>query len=88
MPDRAGDSEVLSRDRLLDLLTVRATEGLSAGESDELDHALPAQWDLGVDDLDLAAAAVYLAYDAARAESETMPEALKLRILRPDTAQE
>ena len=84
MPDRVEDSEVLSRDRLLDLLAARATEGLSAGESDELERALPTQWDLGVDDLDLAAAAVDLAYDSACVGSETMPEALKRRILRTD----
>jgi hypothetical protein len=84
MPDRVEDSEVLSSDRLLDLLAARATEGLSAAESDELEHALPAKWDLGADDLDLAAAAVYLAYDATRARAETMPEALKRRILRTD----
>ena len=84
MPNRVGDSEVLSRDRLLDLLAARATEGLSAGESSELELALAGQRDLGADDLDLAAAAVYLAYDATCAKTETMPEALKLRILRPD----
>lgn len=75
---------MLSRDRLLDLLAARATEGLPAGESSELERALADQTDLGPDDLDLAAAAVYLAYAAARAESEPIPEALKRRILGPD----
>jgi hypothetical protein len=66
---------------LLDLLTARATEGLSAGESNELEQALVAQTDLGLDDLDLAAAAVYLTYDATRATAGPMPETLKRRIL-------
>lgn len=86
MQNRVGGSEVLSRDRLLDLLAARATEGLSAGESSELEQALAGQTDLGADDLDLAAAAVYLAYDATRAETETIPEALKRRILRSDNS--
>ena len=84
MPNRVGDSEVLSQDRLLDLLAARATEGLSAGESSELEQALAGRRELGLDDLDLAAAAVYLAYDAACGDAETMPEALKRRLLRPD----
>jgi hypothetical protein len=75
---------MLSDDRLLDLLAARATEGLPAGQSGELEQALVERPDLGADDLDLAAAAVYLVYDATRAESETMPEALRRRILRPD----
>jgi len=74
-------AEMPCRDRLLDLLTAHATEGLSAGESNELEQALVAQTDLGLDDLDLAAAAVYLTYDATRATAEPMPEALKRRIL-------
>ena len=84
MPNRVEGSEVLSLDRVLDLLAARATEGLSAGEADELGQALPGQRDLGVDDLDLAAAAVYLAYDATCGNAEAMPEELKRRILRPD----
>ena len=82
MPNRAGDSEVLSRDRMVDLLAARATEGLSVGESIELEQALAGQRDLGADDLDLAAAAVYLAYDATCDRTETMPGALRRRILR------
>jgi len=77
-------SEVLPHDRLLDLLAARATEGLPAGESNELEQALAGQRELGLDDLDLAAAAVYLAYDAACGKAETMPEALKRKILPPD----
>ena len=72
-------------DRLLDLLVARATEGLPAGDANELAQALASQRELDVDDLDLAAAAVYLAYDAACAKTETMPGALKRRIPRPDT---
>lgn len=73
-----------SRDRLLDLLTARATEGLPVDESRELEHALLQQEDLGADDLDLAAAAVYLAFDAGRCtEPEPMPEALRRRIPWP-----
>jgi hypothetical protein len=75
---------MISRERLLDLLAARATEGLTAGEANELEQALPARRELGADDLDLAAAAVYLAYDATRGETETIPEALKRRILRSD----
>ena len=68
----------------MDLLAARATEGLTADESDELEQALAGQQELGADDLDLAAAAVYLAYDAAFGKAETMPEDLKRRILRRD----
>ena len=75
---------MLRRDRLLDLLAARATEGLPAGDANELEQALAAQRELDVDDLDLAAAAVYLAYDAACGKTEMMPEAVKRRILRPD----
>ena len=71
-------------DRLLDLLVARATEGLPAGDANELAQALASQRELDVDDLDLAAAAVNLAYDAACGKAEMMPEAVKRRILRPD----
>ena len=73
-----------SRDRLLDLVVSRATEGLAADEALELEQALHGQTDLDRDDLDLAAAAVYLAFDAGRVEFEPMPEALKRRILGSD----
>lgn len=81
MPDRAGGAEMLAGDRLLNLLTARATEGLSVGESVELERCLAVQSELDADDLDLAAAAVYLAYDAVHGQAEPMPEALKRRIL-------
>lgn len=70
-----------SPDRLLDLLVARATEGLPADESDELEQALPGRRDLGGDDLDLAAAAVYLAYDVTGSHAEPMPGTLKRQIL-------
>ena len=69
-----------SRDRLLDLLVARATEGLAAAESDELERELRKQRELVSDDLDLAAAAVYLALDATT-ETDPMPDRLKERIL-------
>jgi len=71
-----------SRDRVLDLLVARATEGLTLGETEELERALLEQGELGTDDMDIAAAAVYRAYDSAGARIETMPETLKQRILR------
>jgi hypothetical protein len=61
-------------------MVARATEGLSAHESDELEQALLQQKKLMIDDLDLAAAAVYLAYDAGHTETEPMPERLKRTI--------
>ena len=48
------------QERLLDLLTTRATEGLSDDGSRELNQSLHELTDIGVDDLDLAAAAVDL----------------------------
>jgi hypothetical protein len=69
------------QERLLDLLTSRATEGLSESESRELDGAIGGLTDVGADDLDLAAAAAYLAFEAVSADHEPMPESLKRRIL-------
>jgi hypothetical protein len=74
------EAEMASRDRLLDLMAARATEGLAAAESDELEQELQAQRELAADDLDLAAAAVYLALDATTA-TDPMPDRLKERIL-------
>jgi hypothetical protein len=74
------EAEMASRDRLLDLMAARATEGLAAAESDELEQGLQAQRELADDDLDLAAAAVYLAQDATTA-TDPMPDRLKERIL-------
>ena len=73
---------MLSQDRLLDLLAARATEGLSPDEFRELERALAGQEEFAIDDLEIAAAAVYLAFDTD--ESEAMPEAVKRRIARPD----
>lgn len=69
------------QERLLDLLTCRATEGLSEERSRELDESLHEVTDIGADDLDLAAAAADLAYGSAAADDEPMPEHLKQRIL-------
>ena len=82
MLSRAGRSELLSRRHFLDLLVARATEGLSADEFIQLERALAGQTELGNDDLDLAAAAVHLAYDATDGHTATIPPALKSRILR------
>ena len=70
-----------AQERLLDLLTSRATEGLSAEEAVELDGTLHQLTDLGVDDLDLAAAAADLAFVSASADGEPMPEHVKRRIM-------
>ena len=69
------------QERLLDLLTSRATEGLSEERSRELNESLHELADIGADDLDLAAAAADLAYASAAADDEPMPEHLKQRIL-------
>lgn len=72
-----------SNDRLLDLLVARATEGLSVVDSDELVRALGSVRQVpGQDALDLAAAAVYLAYAGALSEADPMPTELKQRIRR------
>jgi hypothetical protein len=72
---------MLSPERLLDLLVARATEGLPVREADELERDLLERGDLDADDIDLAAAAVFLAYDAGRARTEPMPETLRQRLL-------
>jgi anti-sigma-K factor RskA len=69
------------QERLLDLLTARATEGLSDERSRELDAGLDELTDIGVDDLALAAAAADLALQSTAAGLEPMPAALKQRIL-------
>ena len=76
------DSRVHQKDHLLDLLTARATEGLSHDDSYELKQAIVQQDAFDVNELELAAAAVYLAYDAKSGEHEPMPESLKERIRR------
>jgi hypothetical protein len=70
-----------ARTRLIDLLATRATEGLSCGEACELEQALGAQTEFDADDLDLAAAAVYLAFDSASARIGPLPEHLRRSIL-------
>ena len=81
MPQRTGRFDMNEQERLLDLLAARATEGLSEEESRELDRALREVTDVGADDLDLAAAAADLAFDAVSTDDEEMPEALKQRVL-------
>lgn len=69
------------QERLLDLLTARATEGLPEAEVMELDLALLGQTDLGRDELDLAAAAADLAIGSVSARDEPMPESVKRTLL-------
>jgi len=76
-----------SRDRLMDLLIVAATEGLAAEQSRELARAFLEQTNPRLDDLELAAAAIHLAYEAARTETEPMPAALKQRIVAQATSE-
>lgn len=69
------------QERLLDLFTARATEGLSAEESRQLELALRGPIEVDAADLDLAAAAAALAFESASIDSEPMPDSLKERIL-------
>jgi hypothetical protein len=66
---------------MLDLMIARATEGLDAGESRELDRALAGSPELDMEGLELAAAATALAFEAHAADTEPMPEMVKARIL-------
>lgn len=70
------------QERLLDLLTSRATEGLSPERTRELEENLHPLTDIEADELDLAAAAVDLAYGSVAADDKPMPEHLKQRILK------
>ena len=72
---------MLCPDRLLDLLVARATEGLPAREADELERGILERGDLDADDIDLAAAAVFLAFDAGHVGPEPMPDTVRQRIL-------
>lgn len=74
------------RQRLLDLLAARATEGLSAEESLELERGLREHPDVDPDALDLAAAAADLAFDDASPDREAMPETVKRAILERASA--
>jgi len=60
-----SDTTQSGRERLLELLADRATQGLSAEESRELEALLREHPDVDADTLDRVAAAVYLASDAA-----------------------
>jgi hypothetical protein len=67
----------MSRDRLLELLADRATQGLSDQESRELDALLAQHPDVDADVMDRAAAAVDLAFAA---DTAPMPEAVRKRV--------
>ncbi len=71
------------RDRLLDLLTSRATVGLTPEESAELERLLGGQTEFDGDDLELAAAEADLAMTQ---DLESMPDDLKRRIMMEASA--
>lgn len=70
-----------NQDRLLDLLVARATEGLSIAEQQEMDNLLAGQHDFSVDEFELAAAEIDVAFHRGRPDMEEMPAALRQRIL-------
>ena len=70
-----------SQDRLLDLLSSGATQGLSPAQLEEVERLLAEQTALGPDDLDLAAASADLAFQSSQPKSEPMPTELRQRIL-------
>ena len=72
-------AEQPERERLLDLLAARATEGLDERETGELQELLRKYSDVAEDDMDIAAAAADLALMGAM-ESE-LPADLRKRIL-------
>lgn len=67
--------------RLLDLMTARATEGLDRKESAEFRALIDRQTHFEIDDLDLAAAELDLAFQAEQPVGEPMPAAVRRRIL-------
>ncbi len=75
-----------AQERIVDLLTSRATEGLSEEEAMELDDTLHHLTDMREDELELAAAAVDLAFESAAGDVEPMPGHLKQRILEQGRA--
>ena len=68
-------------DRLLDLLTISATQALSDRESSELDQLLAQQDRWEREDFELAATEIDLALQSTQPQAEAMPEHLKRRIL-------
>lgn len=71
-----------AEDRLLDLLSAAATEGLSAAEDLELRRLLLGFPGVSIDELAVAASAADLAFgEARRPDREPMPAELKERIL-------
>lgn len=83
-PHHNGRGPSGERDALMDLLTTRATEGISLQESQELDRMLGHAPDVDPDGLELAAATVAVAYfdehDNTGAQPEAMPDALRRRL--------
>jgi len=73
-----SDTTQSGRERLLELLADRATQGLSAEESRELEALLREHPDVDADTLDRVAAAVYLA--SAPRDDTPLPAALRARI--------
>ena len=70
-----------NQERLLDLLAARATEGLSIAEQQEMDHLLAGQHAYSVDEFELAAAEIDVAFLGGQTDTEEMPAALRQRIL-------
>jgi hypothetical protein len=73
-----SDPAASARERLLELLADRATQGLSREEARELEALLRQHPDLDPDALDRVASAVYLA--AAPRDETPLPAALRARI--------
>ncbi len=71
-------SSTSSTDRLAELLTEQLDRALSDAEQQELDRLLDAHPDWREDDLELAAAAAFLAFEP---QSPPMPEALSSKIM-------
>lgn len=68
-------------ERLLDLMTARATEGLSDDDRRELEAMLASSDDHDPEDMDLAAAAATNAYASQSGRGKDLPAALKSRLL-------
>lgn len=67
------------RQRLEELLATRATQALTAAESDELKRLAIASPGTDTDDFDRAAGALHLAF-AAREHTTSMPEEVRRRL--------
>ncbi len=71
----------MNRDRLLDLMAARATEGLDSDELRELDPMLAAQDEFSEEELELAAAAADLAIQRRAGGADALPSDLRARIM-------